>query len=170
MAKWYEGEFYNPNRIPAYNKNPSPIFSIEHRGYEVDGFPSACWIWQRTINPKGYGMASYKCKLQTIHRAMFKMAGGVIPDELELDHLCRQRACGRPDHLEAVTSRINAQRGNQTKLTQAKADEIRLRLAAGDKKGDICEAFGISRSLLHGIQTGLFWADVAVGDSMADLH
>ncbi|MGI5247775.1 HNH endonuclease signature motif containing protein [Dactylosporangium sp. CA-139066] len=47
-----------------------------------------------------------------LHRASYQAFVGPIPPGLHIDHLCRQRSCGNPEHLEAVTPRENLVRGN----------------------------------------------------------
>lgn len=72
-----------------------------------------CWIWTGTINRSGYGMFSTGGfpRTMTAHRWAYIDSYGAIPDGLQLDHLCRTRACVRPSHLEAVTARVNVLRG-----------------------------------------------------------
>lgn len=73
---------------------------------------SGCWIWQGHIDQKGYGQTSYRGKHDRAHRVFYIMFKGEIPKGKELDHLCRKPACVNPDHLEAVTHRINQLRGS----------------------------------------------------------
>ena len=72
-------------------------------GSECIEFPGA------RIN--GYGVRYYQGRQQRAHRISYEMAVGPIPDGLVIDHLCRNRACIRPGHLEAVTQRENILRG-----------------------------------------------------------
>lgn len=72
-----------------------------------------CWIWTASKTPKGYGefwLAEAK-RLGAAHRWSWQQQHGSVPDGLELDHLCRVRACVRPEHLDPVTPAINNQRG-----------------------------------------------------------
>ena len=68
--------------------------------YEVSG---ECWIYTRSINNKGYGTIRGLCA----HRFFYEHMVGPIPDGLTIDHLCRNRACVNPAHLEPVTQRVN---------------------------------------------------------------
>jgi hypothetical protein len=70
-----------------------------------------CWIWTGSKRKSGYGLLDVGRKLQLAHRFAFVTSGGLIPDGLHLDHLCRNRACVRPDHLEVVSNRTNVLRG-----------------------------------------------------------
>lgn len=67
---------------------------------------SGCWEWQGAIDPNGYGR-SRRGSEQYSHRRAYAMAKGPIPSGLTIDHLCRNRACGNPAHLEAVSHRTN---------------------------------------------------------------
>ena len=69
-----------------------------------------CWIWTGGLSKKGYGVFSLGGVSQLAHRVAYEWILGAVPAELELDHLCRVRACVRPNHLEAVTHRVNLRR------------------------------------------------------------
>jgi len=71
-----------------------------------------CWVWQGRTDRHGYGncgVASYGTTL--VHRAVYLLMGFTIPDGTELDHICRNRTCCNPMHLEPVTHRVNTLRG-----------------------------------------------------------
>lgn len=73
--------------------------------------PRGCWLWQGTVNSKGYGQIRIASKAHRTHRLAYRLVVGDIPDGLCLDHLCRVRHCCNPDHLEPVTNRENILRG-----------------------------------------------------------
>lgn len=70
-----------------------------------------CWMWQGGKTKAGYGMIWLGGKKEYVHRAIYQLLVGPIPDGLQLDHLCRNRACCNPKHLEPVTNRENCLRG-----------------------------------------------------------
>lgn len=72
---------------------------------------SDCWDWQATLDRHGYGTFYLAGRNVPAHRASFLLHGHTIPLGLELDHLCRNRACVNPSHLEPVTRRVNTLRG-----------------------------------------------------------
>jgi hypothetical protein len=79
-----------------------------------------CWPWQGEIAPNGYGRFWLNGKLDEAHRVAYKVTRGPIPLGLTIDHLCRNRRCVNPMHLEAVSQRENLLRGNGPPGTNAR--------------------------------------------------
>ena len=70
---------------------------------------TGCWLWLGTIQ-RGYGHIHFAGKKRRAHRVSYELARGPIPDGLVLDHLCCEKSCVNPDHLEATTDAVNIQR------------------------------------------------------------
>ena len=73
---------------------------------------NGCWGWLGGKNRWGYGRISANGKRLMVHRFAYELLVGPIPEGLTIDHLCRNRACVNPAHLEAVDIRTNLLRGN----------------------------------------------------------
>ena len=73
--------------------------------------PLGCWIWLASRDREGYGLA-YPAKGHSTlaHRDVYRHLVGPVPDDMHLDHLCRNPPCVNPAHLEIVTPRENARR------------------------------------------------------------
>lgn len=71
----------------------------------------SCWIWTASKIRNGYGSFRLENKKVLAHRFSYELFNDVIPKNMELDHLCRNRACVNPDHLEVVSHLENVQRG-----------------------------------------------------------
>jgi len=69
-----------------------------------------CWEWTGVVTDNGYGRVWYKGNMRGAHRAVWELLVGPIPKDLTIDHLCRNRSCVNPDHLEPVTILENRQR------------------------------------------------------------
>lgn len=70
-----------------------------------------CWIWQAYISKNGYAKFGYDGVVCYAHRFIYEYFHGQICPDLELDHLCRNRACVNPVHLEQVSHTENMKRG-----------------------------------------------------------
>lgn len=81
---------------------------------------TGCWNWQGPINGGGYATCSLHGKTRKVHRLIYEWERAPIPDGLTLDHLCRNRACVNPDHMEPVTNRVNILRGESFSATLAR--------------------------------------------------
>lgn len=80
-----------------------------------------CWLWTGAISDGGYGRFSMREEdgsyvLRQAHRVCWEFLVGPIPAGLQLDHVCRNRPCVNPDHLEPVTPRVNMQRAYKNRL------------------------------------------------------
>lgn len=73
-----------------------------------------CWLYLGSLTSNGYGKASVAGRTALAHRAAYEALVGPIPPGLQLDHLCRNRACYNPAHLEPVTQRENLRRGRNS--------------------------------------------------------
>lgn len=87
--------------------------------------PSECWDWLGTINSNGYGRLYFigtPVRSTNAHRFSHEHFKGPIPQGLVIDHLCRNRRCVNPAHLEAVTDKENFRRGIGAEMSrQARA-------------------------------------------------
>ena len=77
--------------------------------------PDGCWTWVGRVNNQGYGSISTMGRAASpilVHRFAYELLVGPIPEKMELDHLCRNRRCVNPAHLEVVTRSENCSRGD----------------------------------------------------------
>ena len=71
-----------------------------------------CWRWLAAMNHQGYGVFQYRNAGRMAHRVSYELTHGPIPDGLVVDHLCRNRSCMNPAHLDVVTPRTNTLRSS----------------------------------------------------------
>ena len=79
--------------------------------------PAGCWEWQGALN-QGYGVATCDGERGRVHRLVYARLVGEPPAGLDLDHLCRNRKCCNPLHLEPVTRAENLRRGIGPEVTR----------------------------------------------------
>ena len=81
-----------------------------------------CWEWTGSIID-GYGQFWHKKRVST-HRLSYELFKGDIPQGMQLDHLCRNRKCVNPEHLEPVTTQENTSRGLTGKINHYQTKKI----------------------------------------------
>lgn len=92
-----------------------PVLDRIAEGIEIS--EEGCCVWARNRYPNGYGAITVGSRTDgtrrnvRVHRLVYELLVGPIPEGLHLDHLCRNRACCNPDHLEPVTCQENLLRG-----------------------------------------------------------
>jgi len=101
------------NRMAAFEANVMPEPN------------SGCWLWLGYVMKNGYGQTSRDGRHVLAHRWSWQSVHGSIPDGLVIDHLCRNRLCVNPDHLEAVSQATNVRRGMGYSATVARTDTCR---------------------------------------------
>jgi hypothetical protein len=72
-----------------------------------------CWEWAGSLNKDGYGHFMVNTRPFLAHRISYEYFNEPIPENLVIDHLCRNHSCVNPAHLEAVTTKENLARGEK---------------------------------------------------------
>lgn len=101
-----------------YDRKRRPGRTPEERMFSKFLVGDDCWEWTGSKNASGYGNFRVpRGVVTTAHRAVYEWLVGPIPEGLQLDHLCFNRICVNPGHMEPVTLRENVRR----QWAQAKA-------------------------------------------------
>lgn len=99
--------------------------NLHERFWSKVSFPrggsDGCWLWSGAAGGGGYGHLGMHGRTVKAHRVSWALHRGEIADSMYLDHLCRNRLCVRPDHLEVVTPSVNTSRGHNSLRPQRKA-------------------------------------------------
>lgn len=105
-AQARRGEALRPIKVRVHPLSPIQRFE---RKYEIRA--SGCWDWLDPLHKNGYGKFFADGAAHYAHRWSYEHFVGPIPDGLVIDHLCRNRACVNPEHMEPVTQQTNVRRG-----------------------------------------------------------
>lgn len=89
-----------------------PASTIESVLAQVEVLTDGCWRLPHKPFPSGYVPVKLAGVQVRFHILMYQHLVGPIPEGLELDHRCRHRWCGNPNHLEPVTHQVNVLRGD----------------------------------------------------------
>ena len=134
-----------------------------------------CWEWTRTHNGEGYGTLTVDGRRVYAHRLAFELAGGEIPDGLDVLHECDNPRCINPEHLSAGTRsknmadchargrsripspRMTGESNGSAKLTKEEVAEIRKAIERGEVQRAIGARYGVSQTLVSAIKRGRLW-------------
>jgi hypothetical protein len=120
-----------------------------------------CWLWQRSLDKDGYGYFRSHGKIIRAHCYYYEAKFGRMPEGLLPDHICRNRACVNPDHIEPVPHVENCRRGAlvTTGMTLDKARAMRRLHRDGTPYKQLMKMFGVGKSLVAQIVTGRCWKE-----------
>jgi hypothetical protein len=83
---------------------------IDFDGAIAPGMTTPCWEWTAYRNKGGYGIFFWNSRDSVAHRFAYELLVGPIPEGLQIDHACHTRHCVNPQHLSAVTPKVNMER------------------------------------------------------------
>ena len=95
----------DPNKVDNFYREDEKRF-LSH----VKIIDSGCWEWQGRISNKGYAHFFWDKSTKNAHRFSYKQYVGPLTKGLQIDHLCRNKTCVNPSHLEQVTQQVNISR------------------------------------------------------------
>ena len=124
---------------------------------------SGCWEWAGFVSPKtGYGKKQFDGKTLLAHRWVYQIFNGHIQEGKVIDHLCGNRKCVNPNHLEVVSQTENCRRGNGTKLSPLQASAIKSALLnkPNNSQQKLAARYGVSGVLITDIKNGKAWSDI----------
>lgn len=104
---------------PAFGDPRLPARFWAKTAVEDRGHTTSCIVWTAYRGAGGYGQFHFNGRACVTHRLAYEQLVGPVPDGLQLDHLCRTRACVNIEHLEPVTQLVNLHRGDTVTAVNA---------------------------------------------------
>ena len=164
----------------VYSAKGNP--TIRGKGGEVEAILEnsvenhmGCWLWTGTVNYGGYGLISVNSRRTRVHRMSYEVFNGEIPKGLLVRHLCHEKLCCNPDHLELGTDRDNwldmlvdghtrlleqdGSDNHMAKLTEEQVYQIRRKYKTGlFSSKELAEEFGVSRKTVENAVRGVAYS------------
>lgn len=122
--------------------------------------PNGCWRWTRGRTTAGYGHLSIRKVYYQAHRLMYILHRGPVTT-FALDHLCRNRWCVNPWHLEPVTHQENVRRGRGTRLNPERVALIHELSDAGYSLRQIGRLMTVDHTTVYRVLSGERWTEYA---------
>lgn len=117
-----------PNHVPAIggrtamaDSHSIEVLAVRFWTKVNKSAPNGCWEWTAKRD-NGYGRIWIKGRLFAAHRVAYELMRGQIPEGLTIDHLCRNRRCVNPEHLEVVSMRVNILRSDSVSAVNARKE------------------------------------------------
>lgn len=132
------------------------IERFESKVAKTDG----CWFWMGGKNAQGYGNFSICGRTVGAHKFAWTLYRDEVGPLLTIDHLCKNRACVNPNHMELVSARVNKSRAGKIQPLRAlryDPDSSPIRVArekAGMSRKDLAEAADVSEPTIVNIECG----------------
>ena len=133
----------------------------------------SCWEWQGATYQNGYGQVRLRTKLRLAHRVAAVQAGLIvdIDSPMEIDHVCQNKKCCNPAHLQAMTKTQHRRKthacgeivqtgasSNSAKLTDDKVLEIHQKYSTGNfSQRKLAEMYGVSQGTICPLLSGETW-------------
>ena len=117
-----------------------------------------CWEWVGSLSWNGYGQLKRKGKHLRASRYFYEKYNGKMSNNVVMDHLCKNRKCVNPLHLEAVSLLENIRRGNVPKLKVEEVNNIKIMYKKGRKQKELSQLFNVNQSEISRIVNGLRWS------------
>ncbi len=114
-------------------------------------------MWPFSLNKEGYGQITINKRYYNAHKWMYEQLIGNVPHKTELDHLCKNKQCVNPFHLEPVSHAINCRRGKNSKLSEKDIIQIK-KMSATKTHQIIADKFNVSRQSISLILSGKRWS------------
>jgi hypothetical protein len=110
--------------VRGHNRNVGGA-ALAERFWEKVSKTSTCWYWTGSLDSTGYGRIQLTSRRRVmVHRLAYELLVGPVPSDLTIDHLCMERSCVNPAHMEIVTRAENTARMWRAK--KARVDEAGL--------------------------------------------
>ena len=141
-----------------YRRKPGWPFVLGAAPTWLNADLGPCWLWLGCLNV-GYAYVTIDGENELVHRHLYQVHVGPVPEGRELDHLCRVRRCVNYWHLEPVTRAVNLQRGAKTKLTFDQVVGIRATSPAITDE-DLARMFPhVTQAWIARVRAGRSWAN-----------
>lgn len=129
--------------------------------YRVDEATGCHILWLGTLNEHGYAViGTNRHGTFRAHRVAWEPRHGSVPAGRQLDHVCRNRACITPDHLEPITNAENSRRGARAERSWDEVRAIRRLYAETHRPPRrLAEQFGVSTCTVSKIMNRLVWRE-----------